>query len=78
MHLPMIPRAGCCRVAVPRVGECRDDVIVGLVLVVDEQWYHGVGVDGSCPDGCDQDLNADGIVDVSDLLIVVGNWGECE
>ena len=24
------------------------------------------------------DINSDGIVDVSDLLIVVGNWGECE
>ncbi len=24
------------------------------------------------------DVNEDGIVDVSDLLIVVGNWGECE
>jgi len=24
------------------------------------------------------DLNFDGIVDVSDLLIVVGSWGPCE
>jgi len=24
------------------------------------------------------DLNFDGIVDVTDLLIVVGSWGECE
>ncbi len=24
------------------------------------------------------DLNEDGIVDVSDLLMVVGNWGPCE
>jgi len=24
------------------------------------------------------DLNFDGIVDVSDLLMVVGNWGPCE
>jgi hypothetical protein len=24
------------------------------------------------------DINFDGIVDVTDLLMVVGNWGECE
>jgi hypothetical protein len=27
---------------------------------------------------CDGDSNSDDVVDVSDLLIVVGNWGPCE
>jgi hypothetical protein len=35
-------------------------------MVID-QW----GLDGSA------DITGDGIVDVSDLLEVVGNWGEC-
>jgi endonuclease/exonuclease/phosphatase family metal-dependent hydrolase len=37
-----------------------------------------VVVDFQAPVACEADLNFDGIVDVSDLLIVVGNWGPCE
>ncbi len=36
---------------------------------------------GSCedsnPESCPADLNGDGIVDVPDLLLLLGNWGPC-
>jgi hypothetical protein len=42
--------------------------VVDLLVIID-QW----GATDS-----PADVNQDGIVDVSDLLIVVGNWGPCE
>ena len=27
---------------------------------------------------CPEDFNEDGIVDVSDLLMVISNWGQCK
>ena len=41
--------------------------VVDLLTVID-QW----GTNGSA------DINGDGIVDVSDVLMLVGNWGACE
>ena len=37
--------------------------------------YDDLGGNELC--ACTGDLNFDGIVDVSDLLIVIGNWGVC-
>ena len=37
-----------------------------------------VVVDFRDPDYCRADLNFDGIVNVSDLLILIGNWGPCK
>ncbi len=35
-------------------------------------------IDGVCKEaGCDGDLNGDGIVNVPDLIILLGNWGAC-
>ena len=44
--------------------------------------FHGpgsiCGSDNTCPsDGCDQDTNGDGAVDVNDLLEVISSWGTC-
>ncbi len=36
-----------------------------------------VVVDFRDPAHCTADLNNDGVIDVSDLLIVIGNWGAC-
>ena len=34
----------------------------------------GFGLGSECP----ADIDESGTVDVSDLLMVIGNWGECE
>ena len=34
-------------------------------------------VDNSCPTTCLGDITGDGVVDVSDLLVVIGVWGTC-
>jgi Ca2+-binding EF-hand superfamily protein len=32
----------------------------------------------ACGMDCPEDLNADGIVDVNDLLLIVGDWGSSD
>lgn len=39
---------------------------------------NGDGVIDTCPLPCTSDINADGLVNVTDLLAVIAAWGECE
>ena len=41
---------------------------------------HWLGVGGdcaSCPPPCEGDVNSDGVVNVDDLMAVIGSWGPC-
>ena len=43
----------------------------------DNDGGEGNTISDECPVDC-PDINDDGIVNVSDLLIVIDNWGACE
>lgn len=68
----------------PPIGAC---CVNGNCIEVDEQFCATIGGaylgdetfcgDADCPPACPADLNADGVVDVLDLLMVLEAWGAC-
>jgi predicted outer membrane repeat protein len=62
---------------------CSNDICVDgeeeLCNTYGGQWL-GVGTlcsENPCPNSCLGDITGDGVVDVSDLLVVIGVWGTC-
>ena len=63
------------------VGACCLDITEDECLAVAGQWE---GVDSACADpsmcglACPEDINGDGVIDVNDLLEIVGGWGSSD
>ena len=54
-----------------------DSAIVDCNGAINNQSETLVSVDVGCEGGCTGDVNADGQVDINDLLLMFANWGIC-
>lgn len=58
------------------IGQCDAGVMSGGGYQLTGGFWAG-GLDGGQPPACSGDLNGDTVVDVSDLLTLLGAWGPC-
>ena len=65
-----VPQGACCLIGCTQVSE-EDCLTLGGV------WLGEEASCDACPALCQSDLNADGTVDIEDLLTLIGSWGPC-
>ena len=65
------PAGACC------VGSGCDSITEESCASLGGTWLAGKGGCDDCPATCNGDLNADGVVDVNDLLALLALWGAC-